>query len=217
MGPKGLGLGLNIAQSLANILDHKINLRSQAGHGCLFSINVPIIQSMLKDQQVQPTASMNLQGVGVLCVDNEQAILEGMSTLLRAWQCQVFTAINAQQAKEIYRKHEDEIDIFLVDYQLTEAKNEDLNLTMHKLRNDERNKENNDHQINGIELIKQLRSTSQYSLPAVLITATTDENLMALAKQNNISYLQKIIKPLALRALMSALLTKELAKNYANK
>jgi CheY-like chemotaxis protein len=172
---------------------------------------------MLKEQQIQPTASMNLQGVGVLCVDNEQAILEGMSTLLKTWQCQVFTAINAQQAKEIYQKHEDEIDICLVDYQLTEAKNEDLNLTIHKLRNDEHNKTNIDLQINGIELIKQLRATSQYSLPAILITATTDENLMTLAKQNSISYLQKIIKPLALRALMSSLLTKELAKNYANK
>ena len=42
MGPKGLGLGLNIAQSLANILGHKIDLKSQAGHGCLFSVNAPM-------------------------------------------------------------------------------------------------------------------------------------------------------------------------------
>jgi len=37
-----------------------------------------------------------------------------------------------------------------------------------------------------------------------------------LAKQHNIGYLRKIIKPLALRALMSSLLAKELANNYSN-
>lgn len=217
MGPKGLGLGLNIAQSLANILNHKLNLTSKAGHGCLFSINVPIAKSQGKEQQTQPIASMNLQGVGILCVDNEQTILDGMSTLLSTWQCQVFTAINAQQAKEIYEKHDDEIDILLVDYQLTDAKTKTAHLNMNDLLHKNADTQHAGHSRNGIELIKQLRSTSPYSLPAVLITATTDENLMALAKQHNISYLQKIIKPLALRALISSLLTKELAKNYAQK
>jgi len=191
IGPKGLGLGLNIAQSLANILSHKINLKSKVGHGCLFSINVPIAKSRLIDEQKSPTASMNLQGVGVLCIDNEQAILDGMFTLLSAWQCKVFTAINAEQAKDIYKKHEDEIDILLVDYQLTNS--------------EEKSKQSLKSTINGIELINQLRKT------------TTDENLMAQAKQHDISYLQKIIKPLALRALISSLLTKELTKNYSQK
>jgi CheY-like chemotaxis protein len=147
---------------------------------------------------------MSLQGVGVLCIDNEPAILDGMSTLLSAWQCQVFTALDVKQAKELYAKHEDEIDILLVDYQLAGCEEDKIN--NQKIMED----------VNGIALIKQLRAMSQYSLPAILITATTDENLMMLAKQDNIGYLQKIIKPIALRALMSSLLTKELAKNYSN-
>mgnify|MGYP000462160100 CR=1 FL=1 len=215
VGPKGLGLGLNIAQSLAHILNHKINLESQSGFGCLFSINVPITKSIMTKEQAPPPASMNLQGVGVLCVDNEQAILDGMSKLLGAWQCQVFTAINAQQAKYIYKKHEDEIDILLVDYQLMEGKPEDID--MDNLMNEKSSKQRSINKLNGIELIEQLRLVSQYSLPAVLITATTDENLMALAKQHNISYLRKIIKPIALRSLISSLLTKELEKNYAHR
>ena len=214
IGPKGLGLGLNIAQSLANILHHKLHLTSQEGHGCLFSINVPIASAPTQKELVMPTASMSLQGVGVLCIDNEQAILDGMSELLNAWQCRVFTAIDVQQAKKVYAKHEDEIDILLVDYQLVESQVDDLiadNTAMHSqsshggLRSE----------INGISLIKQLRSMSQYSLPAILITATTDEDLVVRAKQNNIAYLRKIIKPIALRSLMSSLLTKELAKNYS--
>ena len=58
---------------------------------------------------------------------------------------------------------------------------------------------------------------SHYSLPAILITATTDNNLMSLAKQADIGYLRKIIKPIALRSLMSSLLSQELKKNYSHK
>lgn len=216
IGPKGLGLGLNIAQSLANILHHKINLQSQAGYGCLFSINVPVTKSLITKAQTVPIASMNLQGVGVLCVDNEQAILDGMTQLLSAWQCKVYTAINAQQAKAIYTKHEDEIDILLVDYQLVDSKPEKITIDIESVLNEKNSTLSSMGKTNGIALIEQLRQVSQYSLPAILITATTDENLMALAKQHNISYLRKIIKPLALRALISSLLTNELAKNYSN-
>ena len=216
IGPKGLGLGLNIAQSLANILNHKINLESQAGYGCLFSVNVPMTKALKMKKQEIPTASMNLQGVGVLCVDNEQTILDGMTNLLNAWQCQVFTAINAQQAIDIYTKHEDEIDILLVDYQLVDCTPEEIKIDMENLMKDKDAKLCPIDKMNGIELIEQLRLMSQYSLPAVLITATTDEDLMTLAKHHNISYLRKIIKPLALRALISSLLTKELTKNYSH-
>lgn len=217
IGPKGLGLGLNIAQSLANILNHKIDLKSQESLGCLFSVNVPVVQAPVIKEQAMPPASMSLQGVGVLCIDNEQAILNGMSTLLNAWQCQVFTAINAQQAKEIYKRHEDEIDILLVDYQLTEGQGEKTVINTDIVLNERGAKPLSDDELNGIALTQQLRAISQYSLPAILITATTDENLMAQAKQHNIGYLRKIIKPIALRALMSSLLTKELEKNYSHK
>jgi Na+/proline symporter/signal transduction histidine kinase/CheY-like chemotaxis protein len=216
MGPKGLGLGLNIAQSLANILNHSISLKSKPGYGCLFSVSVPVTDAFVVKEQALPPANMNLQGVGVLCIDNEPAILDGMSTLLNTWQCQVFTAEDAVQARELYAKHEDEIDILLVDYQLAGC-NEGITVRSSDRLIDERN--NNlcaIDEVNGIELIKQLREISHYSLPAILITATTDANLMTMATQQNIGYLPKIIKPLALRALMSSLLTKELAKNYSH-
>ena len=216
IGPKGLGLGLNIAQSLANILGHKLDLKSQSGHGCLFSINVPVTQSVIKKKQTATTASMNLQGVSVLCIDNEQAILDGMTNLLSAWQCKVFTATNAKDAIELYKRYEDEIDILLVDYQLVDDQSDKISVNLDTILTGGSTQQRPINEVNGIELIGRIRQISKYSLPAVLITATTDENLMALAQQNNISYLRKIIKPLALRALISSLLTKELAKNYSH-
>ena len=217
IGPKGLGLGLNIAQSLACILKHKIDLKSKPNHGCLFSVNVPICQAPVRSQENFPPASMSLQGVGVLCIDNEHAILSGMEKLLSAWQCHVFTASNAQQAKDIYTRHEDEIDILLVDFQLTGHQDKDEQFSPKVLTNKKHKSPYLSGNINGIELIEQLRTMSHYSLPAILITATTDNNLMTLAKQSDIGYLRKIIKPIALRSLMSSLLSKELKKNYSNK
>ncbi len=207
VGSKGLGLGLSIAQSLANILNHKISLKSQVNHGCLFSVNVPLCQKAMIQTQSQPIARMNLQGIGVLCIDNEKTILQGMTDLLSAWQCNIFTAENAQQAREVYAKHEDEIDILLVDYQLT-GSHQEAYLFENEILSDDK--------TNGIALIKQIRLMSQHSLPAILISATTDEKLVSLAQQAEIGYLRKLIKPIALRSLMSSLLTKELEKNYAS-
>ncbi len=217
IGPKGLGLGLNIAQSLASILNHTIDLKSQENNGCLFSINVPICQKPVVHKQDLPPASISLQGVGVLCIDNEQDILSGMTGLLSAWQCHVFTAINAQQAKEVYADHEDEIDILLVDFQLTGYQNDNKSFSSKAYDNEKERSSDLKDKVNGIELIEQLRAMSHYSLPAILITATTDNNLISLAKQADIGYLRKIIKPIALRSLMSSLLSQELKKNYSHK
>ncbi|MCJ8298706.1 MAG: PAS domain-containing hybrid sensor histidine kinase/response regulator, partial [Pseudomonadales bacterium] len=120
VGPKGLGLGLNIAQSLAALLSHPIDLKSQLTKGCLFSISVPIERTPVRKIQPASPSVSTLQGVKVLCIDNEQAILAGMEDLLSAWKCDVYTAQSAEQALEIFSQQENQFDIVLVDYQLKE-------------------------------------------------------------------------------------------------
>ncbi len=215
VGPKGLGLGLNIAQSLANILQHELGLTSKSGHGCLFSVEVPIANTP-QQQQVKPLrANASLQGVSVLCIDNEIEVLSGMNELLSAWKCRVFTAANSKQALEIYQEHEEDIDILLVDYQLVDEKHEQAEINSpYPLAQRSNLSPINEMSINGIELINYIRGKSHYPLPAILITATTDESVQVQAQNADIGYLRKIIKPLALRALMSSLLTKKLEQNY---
>ena len=70
VGPKGLGLGLNIAQSLANILEHNLGLKSKSGTRLFcFSVDVPIATTPNRGQVTTSRASATLQGVGVLCID----------------------------------------------------------------------------------------------------------------------------------------------------
>ncbi|TMO77510.1 hybrid sensor histidine kinase/response regulator [Pseudoalteromonas sp. S3776] len=215
VGPKGLGLGLNIAKSLAEILDHKLGLLSKVNCGSTFSVEVPLA-SVAKPEIAEPMqASNNLQGVCVLCIDNEESVTAGMSDLLSAWKCNVLIASSAQQAMSIYKSHEEDIDILLVDYQLTdEAVPACDSQTSTGLLGAQKHSPSNICYYNGIELIQAIREVSPYPLPAILITATMDESVQKQAQSADIGYLRKIVKPIALRALMSSLLTKRLEKNY---
>ena len=220
VGPKGLGLGLNIAQSLASILQHNLGLVSKSGQGCLFSVDVPIVSPPKQRQTSSNRASATLQGVGVLCIDNEAEVISGMKDLLSAWKCRVFTATSAEKAIELFQHHEEDIDILLVDYQLVDEqvieRQKQPSVTSayssYQKLTEETKKKPTD--FNGIELICHIREQSYAPLPAILITATTDESVQQQALQADIGYLRKIIKPLALRALMSSLLTKKLEQNY---
>ncbi|MEH6446306.1 MAG: hybrid sensor histidine kinase/response regulator, partial [Oceanospirillaceae bacterium] len=205
-GPKGLGLGLNIAQSLACLLNHSIDLKSTIGKGSMFSVAVPIAPKQQRGPAPMPIAVTTLQGVKVLCIDNEENILSGMQDLLTAWKCEVYTAQSAELALEIFAQHDNQFDFLLVDYQLQD----------NALFNAQTSVPATQYQRDGISLIELLQAKSQYPIPAILITATTDEHVVTRAQLAGIGYLRKIVKPITLRALMSSLLAKNLEKNYAH-
>ncbi len=192
LGANGLGLGLNIAKGLSTLLGHTLELSSKAGHGCLFSIAVDVTKPVsLTQAKTQTSDSVTLQGVKVLCVDNEPSVLAGMEELLTGWKCQVLTARTIDEAKAVFEQQSGAIDIMLVDYQL-------------------------DHGETGIELMTELQSLSSFPIPGILITATTDQDVVKQAKELGYGHLRKLIKPIALRALMSAMLVKGLQMNYGN-
>ena len=192
LGANGLGLGLNIAKGLSTLLGHTLALSSQSGHGCLFSIAVDVTKAIKQEIQESKVAdSVTLQGVKVLCVDNEPSVLAGMQELLGGWKCQVFTARSIEEAKHVFEQQSGAFDIMLVDYQL-------------------------DNNETGIELMSQIQQASNVPIPGILITATTDQDVVNQAKRLGYGHLRKLIKPIALRALMSAILVKGLQMNYAH-
>jgi signal transduction histidine kinase/PAS domain-containing protein len=188
-GGQGLGLGLSITQSLAQILDHQLSLSSIENQGCKFSITLPkaLPQRLTVEQTVLP--KVGLQGATVLCIDNDAAVLNGMTALLTAWNCNVIGASSFDQALALYSQYSTEIDILLVDYQLDQ-----------------------DH--DGLTLIAQIRRHQRSPIPAVLITATTENNIAEKAKSANVGFMRKLVKPAALRAMISAMLAKRLQDNY---
>jgi CheY-like chemotaxis protein len=120
-----------------------------------------------------------------------------MVELLSAWQCNILAADSRDSALQEFGNHMNDIDILLVDYQLGYQEGQ--------LEGE---------QADGLTLIKDLRNQCHHSLPAILITATTEEGIEDKAKSYDVGYMRKLVKPAALRAMMSAMLAKKLQADY---
>ncbi|MEW6989742.1 PAS-domain containing protein [Colwelliaceae bacterium 6441] len=186
---RGLGLGLNITQSLSKLLAHPLSLKSKESQGCKFTVTLNKVTPVLRPKVEKPIINLGFSDITVMCIDNDPDVLNGMVELLSAWQCNVLAADSFEKAQTIFEQHGNDVQILLVDYQL-----------------------NNNH--DGLNLIAYLRKQSNHEIPAILITATTDADIEDKTKAANVGYMRKLVKPAALRAMMSSLLAKQLHDKY---
>jgi signal transduction histidine kinase len=181
---KGLGLGLAICDRIARMLDHQMRVSSRPGRGSCFSISVPLatVEAIERRPQPPPTSgdSSPLEGLVVLCVDNEPEILDGMKLLLERWGCTVRLAANRNQAEqritEFGAPH-----FLLLDYHLGE-------------------------QSNGLDVAEHIDNLVEARLPAIVITADRSATLEDAARAKGYGLLRKPIKPAALRTLITNML-----------
>ena len=178
---RGLGLGLSIVERISRVLDHPIELASQPGHGSMFAVEVPSAPPIPAAAGPAPRATAvpiaGLDGLSVLCIDNDPAILDGMDTLLSGWGCLVLKAADVPGALAMLREARARPDVLLIDYHLDET--------------------------DGIEATKHLRWKLDQSLPAVLITADRSKKVRDTAKATEMEVLNKPVRPAALRALLA--------------
>jgi len=173
---KGLGLGLSIVNRVSQLLGHKISFDSWLGRGSVFRIAVPLGKKSVT-QQVAPVVSDEiLQGLNVLCVDNEFRILVGMQALLEQWGCLVTCASNLGEAIQRW-VHETPPDVVLIDYHL-------------------------DNQENGLDVTQALSYHWARPLTAVVISANNSDELRATVKQSGYLFLPKPVQPGALRSAL---------------
>ncbi|MDO9620682.1 MAG: ATP-binding protein, partial [Moraxellaceae bacterium] len=119
-GEKGMGLGLAIVDRMARILGHDIAVRSSSGRGACFSLNLERTEAAI-GQHVESTNDSALQtselnGLRVLCIDNEPAILAGMQALLSRWGCIVSLAGTGHEAEQALTSSN--AQVILSDYHL---------------------------------------------------------------------------------------------------
>ncbi|WP_428032760.1 PAS domain-containing hybrid sensor histidine kinase/response regulator [Ancylobacter sp.] len=177
---RGLGLGLSIVERIGRVLDHPITLASVPGRGSVFTVELPAAPAIPAREPASPRASApgaTLQGLSVLCIDNDPAILDGMETLLTGWGCEVLKAPGVEEALAMLRERRTPPDVLLVDYHLDTG--------------------------DGIEAAKQLRWKLGRSLPAALITADRSKRVRDAARATEMEVLNKPVRPAALRALLA--------------
>lgn len=186
VGEKGMGLGLAIARRMARTLDHRIDVRSWPGRGSVFSVEVPISREVRRPRQPGRRSKAStgaLEGLLVVCVDNQPAILEGMVQLLETWGCEVLTAAGTAEALEVISARARHPDLVLADYHLEEGDT-------------------------GLATIFAVRERYGHVAGAV-ITADHRDELKILARGAGLPLLRKPVKPAALRAMMGQLTARQ--------
>jgi len=181
---KGLGLGLSIADRMARVLGHRIEVRSWYGKGTVFSVNLPQVAAQQVSSNFAPgKRNFNqLDGLHLLCIDNEPIILEGMQAMLKGWQCKPYAATSLEQAETLLSREDTPvIDVFLADYHL------------------------NDGQT-GVQALKSLEQNAQQTISGIIITADRTDEIAAEVNAAGFMLLHKPVKPAALRAMMMRLL-----------
>ncbi len=99
-GGQGLGLGLSIAQRMADLLGHPLGLRSWPGRGSVFHLDVPLAVAAPR-HPFTPNMMQPMPTGRALVLDNESAALVALTTLLVSWGWQVHAARNAAQALSV--------------------------------------------------------------------------------------------------------------------
>ena len=70
------------------------------------------------------------------------------------------------------------------------------------------------HQADGLTLIEDIRRECHHYIPAILITATSEQGIEDKAQNADVGFMRKLVKPAALRAMMSAKLAQKLQDDY---
>lgn len=179
---KGLGLGLAIVSRLGRLLGHRVDLRSRPGHGSMFSIDVPCGDAAL----IQPPAPVIPPGqipgdALVLLVDDESAILRGMTELFDNWNIDLVTAHSAAEAEHWIDSVGRLPDVIVSDFRLPDD-------------------------LDGIEVILQLRRRFGRDIPAIVVTGDTAPDTILRISQAGFPLLHKPLRPAKLRALLTHLI-----------
>jgi PAS domain S-box-containing protein len=165
---KGYGLGLSIVQRIARLLEIKLDVRSAPGRGSMFSVVLPAGKA--SSEALAPT-SLEQAGSGlprsgrVLLVEDEPSVREATQLLLTVEGYDVETAGSLTEAVELAGRQA--FDLLITDYHLPGGHS-------------------------GQDVIKAVRLTQGWAMPALLVTGDTSSFIQSL---NQDSRLQIVRKP----------------------
>jgi signal transduction histidine kinase/CheY-like chemotaxis protein len=184
---RGLGLGLSIVERIARVLNHGIAIDANASGGSVFSVTVPIATTVNHTAAVTsatPLSKTPMSGALIVCIENDAAILDGMKTLLKAWDADVIAVTDPEAAMAAIEASGGKVTGLLVDYHLDRG--------------------------NGVAAIREIRRRFGENIPAILITADRSPHVRGAAREENIAILNKPVKPASLRALLGQWRTQQM-------
>ena len=175
---KGLGLGLSIVQRMSGLLGYTMALQSEAGKGSTFSFEVPLGELAPQGPAVSavaPPSPSDLSGKLIVVIDDEDAIVEGMTALLSGWGAQVIGSANGDDVLATVHELARMPDLLIVDFRLGDSEN-------------------------GIQVAQRLRQELDPEIPAILVSGSITPDLGDQARTQRFEFLLKPVLPENLRA-----------------
>lgn len=177
-GPRdGLGLGLATVRELCRNHGYGISVRSRLGRGSFFRLSLPA--GSAGPIAVEDTESSITTGLQVLLVEDDPHVADAAARLLTSWGVAVQSCRDGERALAIIAERPEERWHVLLDYRLEGA-------------------------MNGLQVADLLRQRHGDELAITLITGEADPELFAAAAARDLPVLRKPLKPIRLRALLSA-------------
>lgn len=158
----GLGLGLAIVKRLSDKLKLDIKCESRLQQGSTFSFSLPFLDDCY-DQKLEITSNETLEGIHILCVDDEADIRKAMRLVFELLECTFDLVEGIDEAIAAAKTLKP--DIVLADYRLV-------------------------GELNGVDTIHAIRNIYP-NVPALLVTGDTSPERLKLASEANIEMLHK--------------------------
>ncbi|MDA8230466.1 MAG: PAS domain-containing protein [Magnetospirillum sp.] len=149
----GLGLGLAIVRRLAKLLGHRVDARSAAGKGSLFSVELPAAAERKTETSPACLPSPAASRKTLVVIDDDPIVLEGLRAVLEMGGYTVLAATELSGAMDGVRGWTAAPDAMIVDYRLGAGET-------------------------GIDAVRSLRELFRRSIPAVILTGDTSSELV---------------------------------------
>jgi PAS domain S-box-containing protein len=170
---KGTGLGLAIVRRIANLLGHRVDVRSRAGRGSAFTVTLPVAGQCSLEEPVPETSANPTRRI--LVVDDEELVRRALELVLAEMGHQVETAETVEEASRVSRRRRPELVI--ADFRLAGG-------------------------TTGIDAIRAVRANCGNALPAVVLTGDTDPATIRRIVDEGLDLLHKPLRLEALKGFL---------------